>query len=101
MPTAPSILPTQIMPGTAPGISYRLEGELVPVLHMALDGGADAAGAGPLALRDESVSGAEAADWPTARSRWPRATGRWIRPPRWRRLSSHSPVWPLRRSPTF
>ncbi|HYB28406.1 MAG TPA: AIM24 family protein, partial [Solirubrobacteraceae bacterium] len=38
MPTAPQILPTQIQEGTAPGVRYRLEGELVPVLHMALDG---------------------------------------------------------------
>jgi uncharacterized protein (AIM24 family) len=38
MPTAPQILPTQITQGTAPGLSYRLEGELVPVLHMSLDG---------------------------------------------------------------
>ena len=38
MPTAPQILPTQIAEGTAPGLRYRLEGELVPVLHMALDG---------------------------------------------------------------
>ena len=38
MPTAPQILPTQITEGTAPGLRYRLEGELVPVLHMALDG---------------------------------------------------------------
>jgi uncharacterized protein (AIM24 family) len=32
------ILPTQIPEGGAPGVTYRLEGELVPVLHMALDG---------------------------------------------------------------
>jgi len=38
MPSAPQILPTQITQGTAPGLNYRLEGELVPVLHMALDG---------------------------------------------------------------
>ena len=38
MPTAPKILPTQITEGAAPGVKYRLEGELVPVLHMALDG---------------------------------------------------------------
>jgi uncharacterized protein (AIM24 family) len=38
MPSAPQILPTQIPEGTAPGLRYRLEGELVPVLHMALDG---------------------------------------------------------------
>jgi hypothetical protein len=38
MPTAPQILPTQIAEGTAPGLTYRLEGELVPVLHMSLDG---------------------------------------------------------------
>jgi uncharacterized protein (AIM24 family) len=38
MPSAPQILPTQILEGAAPGLTYRLEGELVPVLHMALDG---------------------------------------------------------------
>ena len=38
MPSAPTILPTQITAGEAPGLTYRLEGELVPVLHMALDG---------------------------------------------------------------
>src|SRR6516225_9829273 len=38
MPSAPQILPTQIPEGVAPGVKYRLEGELVPVLHMALDG---------------------------------------------------------------
>jgi uncharacterized protein (AIM24 family) len=38
MPSAPQILPTQVTQGTAPGVNYRLEGELVPVLHMALDG---------------------------------------------------------------
>ncbi len=32
------LLPTQIPEGTVPGLRYRLEGELVPVLHMALDG---------------------------------------------------------------
>jgi uncharacterized protein (AIM24 family) len=38
MPAAPKLLPTQITEGVAPGLSYRLEGELVPALHMALDG---------------------------------------------------------------
>jgi uncharacterized protein (AIM24 family) len=38
MPSAPQILPTQIPEGSAPGVTYRLEGELVPVLHMSLDG---------------------------------------------------------------
>jgi hypothetical protein len=38
MPAAPELLPTQITQGTAPGLTYRLEGELVPVVHMALDG---------------------------------------------------------------
>ena len=38
MSSAPKILPTQIQEGTSSGIRYRLEGELVPVLHMALDG---------------------------------------------------------------
>src|SRR5207302_9568042 len=30
--------PTRTTHGAAPGLNYRLEGELVPVLHMALDG---------------------------------------------------------------
>jgi uncharacterized protein (AIM24 family) len=38
MPQPPQILPTQIPEGSAPGVRYRLEGELVPVLHMQLDG---------------------------------------------------------------
>jgi uncharacterized protein (AIM24 family) len=38
MPTPPQILPTQIHDGSAPGLTYHLEGELVPVLHMILDG---------------------------------------------------------------
>jgi uncharacterized protein (AIM24 family) len=38
MPAAPRILPTQVDQGVAPGLRYRLEGELVPVLHVALDG---------------------------------------------------------------
>jgi uncharacterized protein (AIM24 family) len=32
------MLPTQVLDGVAPGVRYRLEGELVPVLHMELDG---------------------------------------------------------------
>jgi uncharacterized protein (AIM24 family) len=35
---APQLLPTQITEGSAPGLKYRLEGELVPALHMELDG---------------------------------------------------------------
>ncbi len=38
MPSAPHMLPTSIADGAAPGLKYRLEGELVPVLHMELDG---------------------------------------------------------------
>lgn len=38
MPGAPELLPTQIPDGSAPGLTYRLEGELVPALHMNLDG---------------------------------------------------------------
>ena len=38
MPTPPQILPTKIEEASAPGLRYRLEGELVPVLHLALDG---------------------------------------------------------------
>jgi hypothetical protein len=32
MPTAPTILPTHIAQGRAPGPQHRLDGELVPVL---------------------------------------------------------------------
>ena len=35
---APSLLPTQVPEGQAAGVRYRIEGELVPVLHLALDG---------------------------------------------------------------
>ena len=38
MPTPPQILPTSIPEGSAPGVRYRLEGELVPALHLTLDG---------------------------------------------------------------
>jgi uncharacterized protein (AIM24 family) len=38
MSAAPRILPTQVTEGRCDGINYRLEGELVPVLHLALDG---------------------------------------------------------------
>jgi uncharacterized protein (AIM24 family) len=38
MPTAPKMLPTAIDEASAPGVRYRLEGELVPVLHMGLQG---------------------------------------------------------------
>jgi len=34
----PQILPTQVDAGQAPGIQYRVQGELVPVLHITLDG---------------------------------------------------------------
>jgi uncharacterized protein (AIM24 family) len=34
----PEILPTRIREGLAPGISYLIEGELVPMLHCTLDG---------------------------------------------------------------
>ena len=38
MPIAPQQLPTRVEDGRAPGIAYRIEGELVPVLHVALNG---------------------------------------------------------------
>src|ERR1700686_4921676 len=38
MSAPPQILATSVQDGKAPGVTYRLEGELVPVLHMALDG---------------------------------------------------------------
>ena len=34
----PRLLPTEIAQGAAPGVQYRIEGELVPVLHVLLDG---------------------------------------------------------------
>ena len=38
MPQPPVLLPTRIDEGQAPGVAYRVEGELVPVLHVRLDG---------------------------------------------------------------
>ena len=38
MQTPPQLLPTQVQEGQAPGIRYRIEGELVPALHTWLDG---------------------------------------------------------------
>ncbi len=38
MQNPPQILPTKILDGQAPGITYRIEGELVPSLHITLDG---------------------------------------------------------------
>jgi uncharacterized protein (AIM24 family) len=38
MPTPPRLLATHVEDGQAPGIGYRIEGELVPVLHIALNG---------------------------------------------------------------
>ena len=38
MQVPPQLLPTQVQEGRAPGIAYRVEGELVPVLHTWLDG---------------------------------------------------------------
>ena len=36
--TQPVLLPTRVLDGNGPGLRYRIEGELVPVLHLALDG---------------------------------------------------------------
>jgi uncharacterized protein (AIM24 family) len=38
MTSRPTLLPTQIADGTGPGVAYRIEGELVPVLHLSMDG---------------------------------------------------------------
>ncbi|GAC1399827.1 MAG: AIM24 family protein [Chloroflexota bacterium] len=38
MQTTPSLLPTNVEAGEAPGVTYRIQGELVPVLHIWLDG---------------------------------------------------------------
>jgi uncharacterized protein (AIM24 family) len=37
-PEPPQLLPTTIADGRAPGVYYRIDGELVPVLHIWLDG---------------------------------------------------------------
>jgi uncharacterized protein (AIM24 family) len=34
----PILMPTRVDEGQAPGLTYRIEGELVPVLHVRLDG---------------------------------------------------------------
>ena len=36
--TQPALLPTQVLAGRGPGLLYRIEGELLPALHVALDG---------------------------------------------------------------
>ena len=38
MTNPPELLPTRIREGLAPGISYQIQGELVPMLHCRLDG---------------------------------------------------------------
>jgi len=38
MQKPPQLLPTTLEDGQAPGIKYRIDGELVPVLHTWLDG---------------------------------------------------------------
>ena len=38
MPQPPQLLPTKVEDGAGPGLSYRIDGELVPVLHLRLDG---------------------------------------------------------------
>src|ERR1700749_219328 len=37
-PEPPQLLPTNVADGRAPGVYYRIDGELVPVLHIWLDG---------------------------------------------------------------
>ena len=38
MTQPPQLLPTKVEEGVAPGLQYRIDGELVPVLHIRLDG---------------------------------------------------------------
>jgi uncharacterized protein (AIM24 family) len=37
-PNPPQLLPTSVLDGQAPGLRYRIQGELVPALHVWLDG---------------------------------------------------------------
>src|SRR5437879_11079897 len=38
MPQPPRLLPTRVEDGQAPGIGYRIEGEMLPILHVTLGG---------------------------------------------------------------
>jgi uncharacterized protein (AIM24 family) len=38
VPTSPTLLPTKVEEGRGPGLTYRIDGELVPVLHVRTDG---------------------------------------------------------------
>jgi uncharacterized protein (AIM24 family) len=38
MQQPPTLLPTQVEQGAGPGLTYRIDGDLVPVLHLQLDG---------------------------------------------------------------
>ena len=38
MPSVPKLLATQVEDGQAPGVGYRIDGELVPVLHIRVNG---------------------------------------------------------------
>ena len=38
MPQPPQLLPTQVEYGAGPGLSHRIDGDLVPVFHLRLDG---------------------------------------------------------------
>jgi uncharacterized protein (AIM24 family) len=38
VPTPPVLLPTKVEEGRGPGLSYRVDGEMVPVLHVRTDG---------------------------------------------------------------
>jgi uncharacterized protein (AIM24 family) len=38
MQQPPTLLPTQVEQGVGPGLTYRIDGDLVPVLHLQLDG---------------------------------------------------------------
>lgn len=37
-PEPPQLMPTTVADGRVPGVYYRIDGELVPVLHIWLDG---------------------------------------------------------------
>jgi hypothetical protein len=53
MPTPPQLMPTRIEDGQVPGLADRIEGELVPVLHVRSSN--RLAGPGPVGIQSAFV----------------------------------------------